>query len=260
MTFLQQTLGKNYKWWYIFKYQFKYDYSRGNAIFHWIFSNLFQSFSFVFLWSYVVKNNDLAIYALVGSMFTRITGSWIAWDIADSIRGGGITKILMCTTSHFKYRFFVSFARPMFESSLLILILLIAGKIFLGISINPINFLQCIPFVVFGSFMNYCLNSLIGYIGFWEENIGSLVGALNGIFPILSGGFIPLIVLPFYEYFKYNPFAYLVHAPTQIYLGKYSTTEIIYTFIGGIAWCFVLWILARIIFKLGLKRNEAVGL
>jgi ABC-type uncharacterized transport system permease subunit len=46
----------------------------------------------------------------------------------------------------------------------------------------------------------------------------------------------------------------------QIYLGKYSMTEIIYTFFGGIAWCFVLWILARVIFKLGLKKNEAVGL
>jgi ABC-type uncharacterized transport system permease subunit len=44
------------------------------------------------------------------------------------------------------------------------------------------------------------------------------------------------------------------------FLGKYSTTEIIYTFLGGIAWCLVLWILAQVIFKLGLKKNEAIGL
>jgi ABC-type uncharacterized transport system permease subunit len=45
----------------------------------------------------------------------------------------------------------------------------------------------------------------------------------------------------------------------QIYLGKYDPNQILQTFVGGIAWCIVLWVLARLVFKAGLKRNEAVG-
>ena len=63
-----------------------------------------------------------------------------------------------------------------------------------------------------------------------------------------------------YSILIYNPFAYTFYHPMQIYLGKYSQVEILQTFVGGIMWCFVLFILARIIFKKGLKHNEAVGL
>jgi ABC-type uncharacterized transport system permease subunit len=46
----------------------------------------------------------------------------------------------------------------------------------------------------------------------------------------------------------------------QIYLGKYSPTETLMVVLGGIAWCLVLYFLANFVFKMGLKRNESVGL
>ena len=260
MTFLQQTLGKNYKWWYIFKYYLKYDYMLGNAIFHWVFGNIFYTFSFVFLWSYVVKNNELAIYALVGAIFARLTGSWMSWSIADNIRTGKINKNLLSTTSIFGLHFVTSIARPMAESFLLISVLSISGNIIFGLKFDFQNLVFLIPLVLIGSFINFCINSLLGYLAFWEENMGSLITMFDNIFPILSGGFIPLIALPFYEYTKFNPFAYFVHNPTQIYLGKYDNVQILQTFAGGLTWCIALWILARLVFKAGLKKNEAVGL
>lgn len=260
MSFLQQALGKNYKWYYIFKYYFKYDFMLGNTIWHWMIGNLLTAFSFVFLWSFVVKNNDYAAYALVGAICTRLTGSWKSWYFAEIIRNGRIAKDLLMPTSFFKSNFVMSFTTPLLETFMIVTILSFLGFLIFGIKVTlPIVFIS-IPFVIMGSFINYCINCLIGYIAFWEENSGSFINMAYQITPFFSGGFIPLVALPFYEYLKYNPFAYLVHAPTQIYLGKYSTTEIIYTFAGGIVWCFLLWLLTRIVFKLGLKKNEAVGL
>jgi ABC-type uncharacterized transport system permease subunit len=46
----------------------------------------------------------------------------------------------------------------------------------------------------------------------------------------------------------------------QIYLGKYSNLEIFYTFLGGLVWCIMLYFLAKLVFKMGLKKNESVGL
>ena len=55
-------------------------------------------------------------------------------------------------------------------------------------------------------------------------------------------------------------FAFTFYHPMQIYLGKYSILETIYVFGGGIVWCIILYYSAKWVFKMGLKRNEAVGL
>jgi ABC-type uncharacterized transport system permease subunit len=46
----------------------------------------------------------------------------------------------------------------------------------------------------------------------------------------------------------------------QIYLGKYTASEIWLVIFGSVVWSFILFILARWVFKIGLKKNEAVGL
>jgi ABC-type uncharacterized transport system permease subunit len=46
----------------------------------------------------------------------------------------------------------------------------------------------------------------------------------------------------------------------QIYLGKYNFQETLAVFLGGIIWFLVLYFLAKLVFKMGLKKNEAVGL
>jgi ABC-type uncharacterized transport system permease subunit len=51
-----------------------------------------------------------------------------------------------------------------------------------------------------------------------------------------------------------------LHHPMQIYLGEYNSLDILLVFLGGIVWCLVLYFLAKFVFKLGLKRNESVGL
>ena len=58
----------------------------------------------------------------------------------------------------------------------------------------------------------------------------------------------------------WTPFTYLLHHPMQIYLGKYSALETLYVFGGGIVWCVILYYLVKWVFKMGLKRNEAIGL
>jgi hypothetical protein len=62
------------------------------------------------------------------------------------------------------------------------------------------------------------------------------------------------------SFLQFLPTSYILHHPMQIYLGKYTNLEIFYVFLGGLAWCAVLYFLAKLVFKMGLKRNEAVGL
>ena len=86
----------------------------------------------------------------------------------------------------------------------------------------------------------------------------------NGIFGmggILTGVIIPLDKLPFYkEIIQFLPTTWSLHHPMQIYLGKYDTFQTFLVFLGGVSWCILLYFLAKFVFKMGLKRNESVGL
>jgi ABC-2 type transport system permease protein len=137
-----------------------------------------------------------------------------------------------------------------------------------------ILFFSPISFDFFGSLIAitsipiaYLINYLVGYIAgtsafFWkdEATFGSFTRAHEAMNNVLVGLIIPLDKLSFLPFVVYLPQAWIMHHPMQIYLGKYSQTEILQTFCGGIVWCLLLWVAARFIFKVGLKKNEAVGL
>ena len=106
---------------------------------------------------------------------------------------------------------------------------------------------------------------LLGYIvacnGFFMTQINGITLNYGLLLSFLSGKFFPLglIFENFYLYLL-NPFAFTFYHPMQIYLGKYSPLETLWVFLGGIFWCFFLYFLAKLVFKMGLKKNESVGL
>jgi ABC-2 type transport system permease protein len=113
---------------------------------------------------------------------------------------------------------------------------------------------------IIGYFVSILFAFILGCTSFFLTDAHAILDLQYQADYFLSGKAIPLSVVNFLQPIIFLPFAFTFFHPTQIYLGKYSTIEIIYTFLGGITWCFVLWIAARAIFKLGLKKNEAVGL
>ncbi len=116
--------------------------------------------------------------------------------------------------------------------------------------------------------ISFTLNHLFGIIfsslAFWTKqwDYEGIKESYEISFMLLTGSIIPLDKLPFEisKYLAFLPTSWLLHHPMQIYLGKYSSLETFYTFFGGLIWCFVLYFLAKWVFKLGLKRNESVGL
>jgi ABC-2 type transport system permease protein len=107
----------------------------------------------------------------------------------------------------------------------------------------------------------YFFNIILGYLAFWFTEVEGFVQSYIAVSVFLAGNVIPLNIIPTVgNYLVFLPFAFTFYHPMQIYLGKYDTNKTIYIFLGGLAWCIVLYFLAKIIFKMGLKRNESVGL
>jgi ABC-type uncharacterized transport system permease subunit len=57
-----------------------------------------------------------------------------------------------------------------------------------------------------------------------------------------------------------NPFGFMFFQPMQILLGKYDLNQILLTLLTSVIWAFVLILIANKVLKIGLKKNESVGL
>jgi ABC-2 type transport system permease protein len=266
MTFLQRILGRNYKWWYIVKYSFK---QSSGDLYPFLFNTTVRSLeflAFVFVWKLNGSNSQVISYLALGRVFDRLLFNEIDGQICSMITRGNLTRYLLLPSNFFGIMFCDNIGFNFFRSSI---------NSFLTFSLSLIIFNKDIilssntNYLFLFFFVSYLLLTFIsfikGCIGFWWNKTSSSYSILEAssiLIGMLSGSVIPLYILfgDFWNPILWNPFAFLLHHPMQIYLGRYYTNQILQTFAGGIAWCLVLWVLARLVFKAGLKRNEAVGL
>ena len=115
--------------------------------------------------------------------------------------------------------------------------------------------------LVFSMWSKYMWEIIVSCVAFYTPEFQGLIYSADVVWQVLAGSLIPFYLLSSnLQFLQYLSPAFSFYHPMQIYLGKYDTNQTILVFLGGLAWCLVLYILAKIVFKLGLKRNESVGL
>ena len=204
------------------------------------------------------NTNETLTYLIFGNILYSLTLLNNHWRFSGDIYDGTLSSKLLVPINLVGFYFFNSIAYS-FRQSLVALfyipiLIYFSNKIQFHLQ-TTIIILLLIPVIIL---IKFYFGQIAGAIGFWFKNSYGIMGFAETMLALFSGSLIPLSLFP--KFFESTFFAFTLHHPMQIYLGKYSNTEIIYIFIYGIAWCFMLWLLARVIFKLGLKRNEAVGL
>lgn len=269
MTFLQRTLGKNYKWVYLIKYNLISGFAGLKANAYMMIGMIISTLAVVYLWKFNTDSTEIFTYLLVGRIYKSIVeGNFQVYFGAD-ITDGKITKNLIMPTNFMNSTTVQFLGKRIIRNSIEIFgfgLGVILSVIFLNVNISLStfqNFMICLAFIPISYFINYFTTYSLASIAFFLKDPREFVAVdLNwqSFKQVFYGLLIPLNKLPFANICIALPFAYCVHHPMQIYLGKYDNFQIVQTFLGGIVWCFVLWILARLVFKAGLKKNEAVGL
>jgi len=266
-TFLQKLLGNNYKWWFILTFYAK---STGSGIYGFLlgqFSDIIQNLAIAYIWVINGASNDIITYLIIGRIYKVLSDTFFAEILGPEISSGQITKHLMIPLGYLKFSIFRELGRRVIFNSMrsvsYITVLLIYAnhinwsyftfsKLFLLVLLLPITFLTI-----------FMMEFLIGSQAFFvrdKRNFNGIHRAYNGVSGVLSGILIPLDKLPFYNIIQFFPTSWLLHHPMQIYLGKYDSNQTILVFLGGIFWSVFLYFLAKLVFKMGLKKNESVGL
>ena len=260
LTLMQKLLGQNYKWWYIFKFYFNKSLAYRLNYFAMIGRYLitFCIFALILYLKGGKESLDYYILASIGYYFYVIFNN-TSFEMKDGVLFGKYSyHFLLPTNMHLK--FYIQ------SCGMLVLPFIIRFFIFIGIILALKISIMFSFNLLIALILSVCSTVLIG--NFWQTIIGStsfylpdnkyILMGTDDLIQLLTGSLVPLVgVLSFLQF---TPWSWIIHHPMQIYLGKYDFNQTLMVFAGGIAWCVVLYFLAKWVFKIGLKRNEAVGL
>ena len=266
-TFMQKLLGQNYKWWYLFVHGIKLNTAYRLSTLIWMFGSLLTLLVTIFVWWVNIQSGSTLIdfktiftYYIFGNIISLQNA--VQWNLARSIQNGKISSKLLNPSNFMAQVIIIDFGWNLFPRMVEILLLLLIGS--LGsqfiIFASIWNFILYILLGILGYFISIFISYILGCIAFFIVDVDGVMEINNQLSFVLSGKALPISIIPVLFGANFLPFAFTFYHPMQIYLGKYDFNQTLMVFAGGIAWCVVLYFLAKWVFKMGLKKNEAVGL
>jgi ABC-2 type transport system permease protein len=126
---------------------------------------------------------------------------------------------------------------------------------------HPLTFLayfvSCILAFLVGFYFEVC----VGMVSFWFLEVTSLLYIVMTLNFFISGHMLPLDLLPhpWSDILKWLPFQYMAYFPAVVFQGKVQGVALVIGLIAELAWAAFFIVLARWLFKLGLRRYSAYG-
>jgi ABC-2 type transport system permease protein len=101
----------------------------------------------------------------------------------------------------------------------------------------------------------------VGMVGFWFLEVTSLLYIVMTLNFFISGHMLPLDLLPqpWAGLLKALPFQYMAYFPAVVFLGKIKGQELVLHLLLELAWAIIFVLLARGLYRLGLRRYSAFG-
>lgn len=109
--------------------------------------------------------------------------------------------------------------------------------------------------------VGFFFETCVGMVGFWFLEVTSLLYIVMTLNFFISGQMVPLDLLPapWASLLKFLPFQYMAYFPAVVFLGKVQGADLAYGLLAEAAWAVGFMVLARFLYRLGLKRYGAYG-
>ena len=180
-----------------------------------------------------------------------------------AIQGGTIISLLSKPVSIPLYYFSKGFGIITSKAMTETVLLLIVSVLFFHPIVLP-NFVNFGFFLVsFGlSLVLYLLITLsVGFLTFFIGDNSSIMTVFFLLRSICSGSLFPLDFFPqvLQRLAKLFPFHLMIDKPFKIFLGLMETSEIVKTLLCQVGWIIGLYVVMKIIFRLGVRRYHSIG-
>jgi ABC-2 type transport system permease protein len=109
--------------------------------------------------------------------------------------------------------------------------------------------------------VGFFFEASVGMVGFWFLEVTSLLYIVMTLNFFISGHMLPLDLLPepWAGLLKILPFQYMAYFPAVVFLGKVKGTSLLLHLVGELFWALFFVVLARGLYRIGLRRYSAFG-
>ncbi|MCL2185331.1 MAG: ABC-2 family transporter protein [Treponema sp.] len=240
-----------------------------------LFNGCFSVFIQFFLWTAIYsgsqENNlygysypQMVVYVIMAGIMLRIVSIDFHYDIAFDIKQGTLNRFLTQPISYFPYRVFDFIGRKIFQLGFIIVIsagVLIFTHFVFSAEFTLSNILFAVLVLPLSLFLNCMLFYCISMTAFWMTEAWGVFDGMGVVSTILSGGLFPLSVFgeTAQEIFKYMPFQYVIYFPLRIICGNAQKEDIVFGICAQLIWILLLYILAKLLWRAGMKKYIAAG-
>jgi len=209
--------------------------------------------------------SEMLAYTLGMLVLRGVVTVYTEYAMDDQIRQGTLSRDLVRPINIWAY-WFVDSAGWKTVRYLLTVPVMVGALLWLGPEIGQIHVpAERLPPLVVSVllaagvcfFMKLCL----GCVGFWTNNIYGVSTVYEVVANVLGGVLVPLALLPGWlqTVAQFLPVQAIYYVPLSVMLGR-STGADLWAALGlQAAWIVVLWGLAMILWRAGLKQYESVG-
>ena len=115
--------------------------------------------------------------------------------------------------------------------------------------------------LVLSFLVGFYFETCVGMVGFWFLEVTSLLYIVMTLNFFVSGHMLPLDLLPhpWSDVLKWLPFQYMAYFPAVVFQGKVTGADLQFHLALELVWAVVFMLLARGLYRLGLRRYSAYG-
>lgn len=238
------------------------------------FFSFFHLIVVFILWSSAYAGNPLIGGFRFGQTLTYFVAVIVAqfaigafnedYQISEEIRNGLINQFLTKPVNYFAYRFSIYVSARAVTGALIVVPLLLAYPLLRQYLVLPHDwwrFAFAAPALLMSALIQFGIAYCFGLLTFWFLEIQGFVILSFAAETLLSGQIFPLDLMPpaLFHASQYLPFYYMMYFPAAIFTGRLGPSAAL----GGLAvaagWVALFVIVARVLWRAGLRKHTAVG-
>jgi ABC-2 type transport system permease protein len=198
----------------------------------------------------------------ISRMFSSMPG--LANSIAHDIRDGSLKKYLLQPLDLIGYLLSYRLAHKaayITMSSLPYAGLFLACLHFFDGYPDGVTLAAYVASLFLGFLIGFFFEATLGMVGFWFLEVSSLLWVVNTLNFFVSGQMFPLDLLgePWATILKTLPFQFMAYFPAAVFLGKVEGMALVQGLLLALFWAVAFFVMARVLYRIGLRRYSAFG-
>lgn len=231
----------------------------------WMFGTMVQPLITMVVWMNIYPGQEGAFILYFASliMVDRLTGAWDLWEMDRQIREGTFSYQIVRPFHPVHW----AIAENIIYKGLYLVVLLplwIVLAFFipaLQIHLSAGQWGLFLASLLLGAIIRFSFGYMFGILCFWMTKVTGIFAMIETVSLFISGRIAPFSLLPpvVKQISVFFPYRYMIGFPLEILTKADSPHTLFVGFIGAAIWAVVIVTATRLLWKAGLKKNQAMG-